>query len=364
MMDPSKNRRLAAFCEENKYDGVLLVRRANIAWIADGADVHVDAGSERGIAAILWTPERRIVLTDNIEAARLRDEEFSSSDGWEIIERPWWQAPALHDLPAWLGNSWAADRRLVSDLHDDPIAALRFSLTPAEQSRVRELGSDAAEVMEQVLFDVDRGMSEHGVAGAMAGGLRKRGIACPVLLVAADDRIARFRHPIPTTRSIERVIMVAICAQRRGLIVSMTRLMHFGPLCDDMRRRHAAVCHVDATLHAHTTVGACWGDIFRAAVATYEAEGFADEWHKHHQGGPMGYAARDFKVTASETRKVRPRQLVGWNPSITGTKSEDTVLAAADPGVPPEVVTKMPQWPLIAAARPGHAPRPDILMRQ
>ena len=64
----------------------------------------------------------------------------------------------------------------------------------------------------------------------------------------------------------------------------------------------------------------------------------------------MGYEPRDFLVTPSETRTVQTNQLVGWNPSIAGTKSEDTILSGG------EVITTMPDWPMCGT-------RPDILRR-
>jgi antitoxin VapB len=170
------------------------------------------------------------------------------------------------------------------------------------------------------------------------------------MLVAADDRIARFRHPIPTARRIERTVMAAVCAQRRGLTVSITRLVRFGGIDDDLRRRHDAVCAVDAALHDATRPGARWCDALRAATDAYAAAGYADEWKLHHQGGPMGYELRDFTATPTETRRVQPDQLVGWNPSITGTKSEDTILSGG------EILTAMDDWPACGE-------RPDILVR-
>lgn len=147
--------------------------------------------------------------------------------------------------------------------------------------------------------------------------------------------------------------MAAICAQRKGLIVSITRLAHFGPLSDDLKRRHEACCRVDRTLHDATKPGTKWADILDRAIECYEQTGYAEEWKKHHQGGPMGYEARDFKVTPTESRTVQENQLVGWNPSITGTKSEDTILSTG------EVVTRMSDWPMLDA---GGINRPDILV--
>lgn len=359
-----KDNRLAAFCRERGCDGVLLRRRANIAWITDGADVHCDTASAIGVAAVRWTPREKLVFTDNIEEPRLRAEEFG--DEWSLRVAPWWEAPPA-DWPRALGGE-RDDARFATDWPNDALAPVRASLTPREIERVRTLGRDTAEVVERLMRnDVRRGMTERHLGGAVTGWLRDRGIYAHVVLVAADERIARYRHPIPTERAIERVALVAVCAQRHGLIVSVTRLVHFGPLSRDLRTRHDAVCAVDAALHAATQPGARWCDVLAKGVEAYAATGFADEWRKHHQGGPMGYEARDFKATPTETRRVAPRQLVGWNPTITGTKCEDTILTCEvttpSPSTPeppasaaPEIITATGSWPLCGG-------RPDVLPR-
>ena len=332
-----KESRLHALLERGGHDGALLSRRANIAWLTDGADTHVDCSSRHGIARVLWTPHRKIVFTTNIEEARLAEEEFD--DGWEIHAGDWWTGDPAHPEGRWL-----------DDAAEDPVAPLRWSLTDREIETARRLGRDSAEVMQHAMHAVRPGWTEHELAGEIVGALRKRGIFTPVMLVAADDRITRYRHPIPTERRIERTVMAAICAQRRGLTVSVTRLVRFGEMDDDLRRRHEAVCAVDKVLHDATRPGTRWCDALRAATDAYAATGFADEWKRHHQGGPMGYELRDFVATPTEQRTVQPNQLVGWNPSITGTKSEDTILSTG------EIVTPMDDWPTCNN-------RPDILTR-
>jgi Xaa-Pro aminopeptidase len=331
-----KHDRLRRFCVERGVDGVHLRRRANVAWITGGADVHCDLGSELGVASVVWTERKRLVLTDNIEATRLRVEEFGAE--WEVSSTAWWEP---HGPPR---------GRFLCDWPDDVVAPLRASLDPAEIDAVRELGYESGVAVQQTLMAVKRGTTEHEVAADLSRALRRRGIHAPVLLVAADERIARYRHPIPTQKRVERVLMAAVCASRRGLIVSLTRLVHFGPLDTDLRRRHDAVCKVDEALHAATRPGARWCDVLQVGIEAYAANGFAEEWRLHHQGGPMGYAARDFKATPTETRTVEPNQLVGWNPSISGTKSEDTILSTG------EVVTSFEDWPTCGT-------RPDILVR-
>jgi len=332
-----KEKRLAGYCARLGFEGVLLRRRSNIAWLADGADVHVDSSSSTGVAALLWTPRRKVVFTTNIEARRLAEEEFGG--GWEVRGFDWWE-------PAKLPGG-----RFATDFPDDPFADLRAPLTPLEVRRIRALGAAAAREVGRVLGEVRRGMTEHEVAGELAGRLRREGIFAPVLLVAADDRIAKYRHPIPTARRVEKTLMVAVCPRQRGLTVALTRLVHFGRrLPPELRRRHDAVCRVDAALHAATKPGVQWNAILAEGIRVYRETGFPDEWKKHHQGGPLGYEGRDFKATPRETRRVLPKQPVGWNPSIAGTKSEDTILPGG------RVLTSIRGWPM-------NGSRPDILCR-
>src|SRR5262249_31329898 len=149
---------------------------------------------------------------------------------------------------------------------------------------------DAACVVERLMKnDVKPGMTEWHLGGALASWLRDRGIFGHVILVAADERIGKYRHPIPTAKPIDKCVMVAICGQRKGLIVSFTRVVHFGKLPSELRRKHDAVCQVDRALHAATRAGSRWCDVLDAGINTYRETGFAEEWKKHHQGGPMGY---------------------------------------------------------------------------
>jgi len=332
-----KELRLAAWCKEQGYDGVWLRRRTNIAWLSDGADVHVDAASTTGIASLLWTPKKKVVLTSTIEAPRLRDEEFQ---GWEIRAQEWWRVAK------------PPKGRYATDFPDDPFADLRASLTEQELGRVRELGLYTSIALEQILKGFLRpGHTEQEIAGAMTGIFRGWGASTPVVLVAADDRIAQYRHPIPTARKIEKTVLVAVCPRRHGLMVAVTRLVHFGSkLPTSLRKKHDAVCWIDAAFHAATAPGQRWCDILEVGRQAYREAGYKDEWKLHHQGGPMGYEGRDSLATPSDRRRVVRNQLVGWNPSITGTKSEDTILSTG------EVLTAARDWPMVGA-------RPDILCR-
>jgi hypothetical protein len=54
-------------------------------------------------------------------------------------------------------------------------------------------------------------------------------------------------------------------------------------------------------------------------------------------------------------------QPFAWNPSITGTKSEDTILATSQG---PQVITAAQDWPMVSVeGEDGAWQRPDILVR-
>jgi Xaa-Pro dipeptidase len=204
-------------------------------------------------------------------------------------------------------------------------------------------------------------MSELEVAGLMAGRCFGFGLLPNVCLVGADERAYWYRHPIPTDRKVKRHLMLVVGARRRGLAVSATRMLHFGPVPEELSEKHRAVCTVDACFILGSRPGAKVGELFRAACDEYARQGFPDEWMLHHQGGATGYAPREYKATAESAEVVLDCQAFAWNPSIAGTKSEDTILACQ---AGPEILTPGQSWPTLSVSYGGGTiERPAILER-
>jgi len=200
--------------------------------------------------------------------------------------------------------------------------------------------------MGKVCTSLKTGDTENEIAGRLAEDLLAKGIVPTVLLIAADDRISKYRHPIPTDKKVKKYVMVVLCGRKWGLIVSLTRLVHFGKISAELRRKHNATTEVDARFILSTRPGAKVSDIFRCALQTYKNTGFADEWRLHHQGGATGYEGRDYKGTLDCKEVVQENQAFAWNPSITGTKSEDTIIALPDRT---KIISPVPDWPMIEA---------------
>lgn len=357
-----KHRRVVQFLDRHGYDAVLLARTDNFAWFTCGGHSFVNLAAETGVGALLVTRDRRVLITNQIEHARLLEEELAGQEYATDISP--WVADSLDQALLRLapGQRVAADIALPGvTACPDEIARLRWSLTAEEVDRYRLLGRDVGAALTDTAMAVAPGMTEFEVAGLLAGQCWSRGIQPIVVLIAADDRLPRYRHPLPTSNPVRRAIMLVICGRRQGLIVSATRLVHFGPVPPELQRKHRAVVAVDAAFIAHTVPGRPVSEVFRAGLAAYAEQGFPEEWKLHHQGGPTGYAARDYRATDSTTDPVLPNQAFAWNPSITGTKSEDTIIATPDG---PEIISASPGFPTLEVTAAGRTlRRPDILVR-
>jgi Xaa-Pro aminopeptidase len=362
-----KQQRLGEFLDRHGLDGVLLTRRDNFAWITAGRDNHIANNSPQGVASLLATRDgRRLCLANAIEAPRMKLEELVGT-GIDTVSFPWFDATAARKAvePIFGDQKIAADgERFGLPLLELPAAfnELRWSLTEAEIERYRNGGRRAAAAVERACRALRPGISEHEAAALLDFEIHRAGLNPLVTLVAADDRILQFRHPIPTERSVRDHVMLVTCAEWRGLISCLTRFVRFSPMPKDLAQKHQAVCNIDAAVNFATRPGRTLGEAFDDLRRAYAENGFADQWQLHHQGGPTGYNNREGIGTPGNPTRVRENQAFAWNPSITGTKCEDTVLISADR--PPEVLTPhSPDWPTtVGRADERVLPRADVLV--
>ncbi|MCC6443634.1 MAG: M24 family metallopeptidase [Armatimonadetes bacterium] len=323
-----KERRVRQLMAEKGLDAVLLSQHGNFAWYTCGGNNHVSVASDTGVASVLVTQEAGYLVCDNIESGRMMDEQVGDA-GLKLKVYPWHSASLTDMLPS--GKRIGSDTGITgAENIAREVARLRYSLTPEEIERYRALGRQAAECLRQTCWEVRPGMTEYEIAGNVGGKLLAESITPTVLLVAADDRISRYRHPVPTGKTVDWYVMIVICGRKGGLIASVTRLVHFGAMKDDLRRRQDAVTEVDAAFLAETRPGADVSGIFEKAVETYARTGFENEWTFHHQGGATGYGGRDYRANPAIREIVQANQAFAWNPSIAGTKSENTILVLED----------------------------------
>jgi len=362
-----KTDRLAAFLDRHHLDGVWLQHRNNFAWITGGRDNHIANSTPVGVTAIYATRDgQRVCFANTIEAPRMRTEELADT-GIETIDFPWWDSAAAKKVVSEYvgGKRIAADADTVgagfADLPSD-WAELRWSLMDEEIARYRDGAQRTVAAMESTCRQIEWGMSEHEIAGMLDHNVHSQGANPTVTLIAADERIGRYRHPIPTNNRLARYVMLVTCAEFGGLISCCTRFVHFGAMSDELKRRQQAICNVDAAVNLATRPGRTLGEIFTDLQQAYAANGGADQWTLHHQGGSTGYAGREAVATPGSRITVRDNQAFAWNPSMTGVKCEDTVLVTSG-GI--EVLTApSSDWPTVEGISNGKTlRRADMLVR-
>jgi Xaa-Pro aminopeptidase len=124
--------------------------------------------------------------------------------------------------------------------------------------------------------------------------------------------------------------MVVVVAERWGLHVAATQFREFEPAAPDLRERAGSIEHVVDAMQSATHVGNSLGDVLAAARAAYAERGLENEWTLHHQGGSIGYAARERIATPGDKTPIRPGMAFAWNPSAVGYKAEQTLYLDQD----------------------------------
>ncbi len=360
-----KQDRLVLAANESGLDGVLLATHHNIAWLTGGRSNRVDASREAGSARLLVTKYGgRFVLGNAIEMPRLLDEVLAGLDfhpidySWTDDQDPSYAVSAAQKLA---GGQVGCDWPLPATVPFEPrISRARALLTEPEIARYRALGADAGRIVGEVCRAIVPGQSEREIARAIVAALAGAGARAVVTLVGADERLRRYRHPAATDAVWRDIVLVAVGAERDGLIVSLSRIVSLPPAGEAIDARTHAAASVFARLLDRTRTGATGAQLFEAAASGYRDARFPGEERRHHQGGPAGYRSRDWVAHPHSQEVVQARQAFAWNPTITGTKVEDTVLLC-DGRL--ESITATAGWPSIRVEAQGQAIEAPAVLR-
>lgn len=358
-----KDRRVRQFLKSKNLKALLLKRQANFSWMTGGGLNLVGIATEVGATSLLITDNSKFAISNNIEAPRMIHEEGLEKQGFKVKSFPWYEDNEVKVIKELTGNGSLACDVPFPDavILTQDIARLRYALTPEELDRYRWLGEKVSLILEETLIDTKKGEKESEVVGRLCSGLWKERIDPITLMSAADERIFNFRHPIPTEKSIERYLMVSVNARKWGLIVSLTRFVHFGKVPQALREKYNINVFIDCTFMAASMPGTPVREVLQKGIDAYQKKGYPEEWKLHHQGGSIGYTGRDYRVSFKTPDVIQENQAFTWNPSITGTKSEDTILATSKG---PEMITKPMIYPTLSIKVDGISfVRPDILVK-
>ena len=192
-------------------------------------------------------------------------------------------------------------------------------------------GRCAPKTLTAAAQQIHPGLSELQLAALVGSEAQQRGVQPIVNLVATDERAYLFRHPLPTEKKLEKYAMLILSGRRRGLVCSISRLVHFGPLPDDLRRRIEATAQVNAAYIAHSRPGHSLSEVLdRGAESLCPPLVSPTSGSWHLQGGLTGYEPREVLATPASQEIITLGQVLAWNPTIAGAKVEDTILVGAE----------------------------------
>lgn len=310
-----------------------------VSWVTAGGDASVLLALDSGAAEVLVTRDDAVILTDEIEGERLRQEQVPPGFTYHIA--PWAEVELreTYVLGAAAGAAVLTDR---PNHVDQPLPASlrlrRMVLGDAEQARYRALGLDAAAAVGEVLRAARPEWTEFQLAGAAAQALWARGIQPAAVLAAGERRLPLFCHAAPTHERLGGRASLQVCARRHGLYANLTRSVSFGPAPAEQTE----LLQVEATGLDAVRPGNSLAAVYHALDAAYRHANRPEAVRLHHQGGITGYAAREIVATPSTATGLETGMALAFNPGFAGIKIEDTFLLGAG-GL--ENLTLDPHWP-------------------
>lgn len=342
--------RLALLRETLAQTGAGAIRLRGLdwfAWATAGGDASVQLALDTGAAEVLVTRDDAVILTDEIEAERLRQEQVPPGFTYHIA--PWAEIELRETYVLGAAAAAGGNGVVLTDRPnhaDQPLPASlrlrRMVLGEAEQARYRALGLDAAAAVGEVLRAARPEWTEFQLAGAAAQALWSRGIQPAAVLAAGERRLPLFCHAAPTQEPLGSRASLQVCARRHGLVANLTRSVSFGALPDRIKNEQAELLQVEATGLDAVRPGNSLAAVYHALDAAYRHANRPEAIRRHHQGGITGYAAREIIATPSTATGLETGMALAFNPGFAGIKIEDTFLLGAH-GL--DNLTPDPHWP-------------------
>ena len=364
-----KMERLQKFLDEQNLEGMLFTQVRNVNWITAGlVNTQIVLNKDVGAASLLMMKNgKKYCICNGSEAGRLMEEELKDL-GYELKQYSWYEANVVKDIRGDIIKEIAGTSRIGSDINfpgtivvADAFKSLRYSLTDTEIKRYRWLGEQITEAVAEVCRRIKPGMNEFEIEAITAAELRSRGIFPTVLLIGADERIFKYRHALPGGAEVKNYAMVNVVAEKWGMPIAVTRFVYFGQLPEELRSKLEKTAIVNAYYEAATKPGTVINSIWKECKKWYEEVGYPGEWMNHHQGGAIGYDDREYVMYPGNMNVVQDKQGFAWNPTITGVKVEETIIAYNDSI---EVITKSKDWPMINIKLNDKIyPQPGILLK-
>ncbi len=358
-----KERRIHAYLDESGMDAVVIGTQANFSWLSCGGRSSVLITSAESDAIAVIDLARKTLVAYVMDGERNQDEEMAGL-GFDLVTTRWDGKSREQIVRDQTGIG-----RFLSDIalpgavrRPRDFCRLIYPLTEAETARYRVIAAESESILRSVADRIAPGMAETEVENMLVSAFALKGFVSTVVLVGSDERIPRYRHPVPSQKKIRETVVLVVCPRKHGLHVPLTRMMRFGDRIDrDLESRFAAASTIAATCIARSVPGTRFADIFTTQKRLYRELGFENEWHEHFPGGITGYIPNDSTLSLDPEAAVTEGQAFNWFVTITGVNTEDTCLSRKGSS---EILTQAGAWPLTGFDAEGKTVMmPSILSR-
>ncbi|MCH7987730.1 MAG: M24 family metallopeptidase [Planctomycetes bacterium] len=336
-----KHELISEFLQTNGYDALLLTQAAGFAWFTSGGDCS-QAGSAEATAALFITPKARVVVTKNVDSARIFDQVLPQL-GFQLKERNWTESWELFLKDLCRSRRIAGDNGFGSTHNVSvELSRMRQSFTPLERQRLRSLGRMVAHAVEATARSCRPGRFEAELAGELAHRLIKRQVVPMRIQVAADGKTERYRNGSYGNDRVERFCTISAIGRQHGLCLGAARTVCFGEVPETLENAHRRAALVHAAGMHFSQAGWEIGEVWKRVQRIYEKFGCANEWRLATQAEIIGYDVCEEPVRPESDFRLGDGMAVHWHPSVGPALLGDSVLIGKNSS---EILTPMVDWP-------------------
>lgn len=312
------------YINSNNIDGVLLNRRSSFAWFSQG-ESSMNFYTDFGLAFIYVDKNDAFCYTANNEQKRIEDKIFKGE--FPVKSFSWVEGAPKNISKLIEGKNINGDFSFLSIKEDFAnIKKLRYSLSTTHINIARELGKKSAYILENTMKNIKVGLTEFEIEAEIRYSFGKEGIECPVLLIASDENINKYRHPLATDSKANERFMAVLCCRYKGVVIALSRIIYFRKRTDEEKKRDEIICKINSTLISETNVGTSTKTLWDIMLKAYKENGVESEYLNHHQGGAIGFESREWILRPTLEETIVVNQMIAYNPTLIGTKAEETIL--------------------------------------
>ena len=333
--------------KEQNLKGIFLTQQYNIYWLTAGGNNHVLWDDQNSLIGILITKDKSVVIAENGDISRVRDEEFINCP-FEYHKYEWYSSnSAIESIKIAGSGKFGTDAfNPVFDKQENInsyLSRYRSVFQPYEAERYIKHGREVAAIITDVIKESKPGIRENEIAANFAAECIKKGFTIFVQLLGGDERSLKYRHQVVTDKKILKHFCFCGVGRYQGFTYPINRVVSFGEPDKDLIENNKKIETVYALLNDNAKVGINLREIYKKLPEIYQTAGVdGEEWKKHSIGGTTGYLARENQLMDGVDYVIQENNMIGWNPSLPGVMAEDVYIRRKNEL---EYITWDERWP-------------------